>query len=42
MYGFGAAWYQDRMAFDWKPPTPQEAEAIFHQFGLTDDFWRLS
>ncbi len=41
MYDLGAVWYEDRMAYDWNPLTPHEAEAVFQQFGLTGDFWRL-
>ena len=35
-------WYANRMAPDWRPPTPQEAEAVFANIGLTGDFWRLT
>ena len=36
-----AAWYADRLAPDWRRRTPEEAEALFAEFGLTGDFWRL-
>jgi hypothetical protein len=35
------AWYADRMSPDWRRKTPDEAEAVFAEIGLTGDFWRL-
>ena len=35
------AWYANRLAPDWRPRTPNEAEALFAELGLEDDFWRL-
>lgn len=34
-------WYADRLSADWRRRTPEEAEAVFAQIGLTGDFWRL-
>lgn len=30
------------MTQGWNPPSAEEAEAIFEQFGLTGAFWQLS
>jgi hypothetical protein len=38
----GRRWYGDRLSPDWKRATPEEAEAVFADIGLTGDFWRLS
>jgi Alkylmercury lyase len=35
-------WYADRMAPEWRPRTPEEAEAVFARLGLTGEFWRLT
>lgn len=35
------AWYRDRLSADWRRRTPEEAEAIFTQLGLTGPFWTL-
>ena len=35
------AWYKDVLSADWRRRTPEEAEAIFAEIGLTGDFWRL-
>ena len=35
------AWYSNRLAPDWRRRTPEEAEALFAEFGLEGDFWRL-
>jgi hypothetical protein len=35
-------WYANRMAPEWQPRTPEEAEAVFASLGLTGEFWRLS
>jgi hypothetical protein len=37
-----SAWYSHRMAPQWRRRTPEEAEALFAELGLTGDFWRLS
>jgi hypothetical protein len=36
------AWFDGRHLPDWKRRTPQEAEAVFADVGLTGDFWHLS
>jgi hypothetical protein len=41
-YDLAAAWYRDRMAQSWNPPSPGEAEVIFERFDLTGAFWQLS
>lgn len=36
------AWYSDdRCQPDWRRRTPDEAQALFAQLGLTDPFWSL-
>jgi hypothetical protein len=35
------AWYRDRLSPDWRRRTPREAQEVFHQLGLTGDFWAL-
>lgn len=35
------AWYAGRLAPDWRRKTPEEAEALFTELGLTGAFWRL-
>jgi hypothetical protein len=35
------AWYRDRLSPDWRRRTPDDAEALFAELGLTGDFWRL-
>ena len=36
------AWYgPDRRELSWRRKTPEEAEALFAQLGLTSPFWRL-
>ncbi len=37
-----SAWYHDRLAEDWRRRTPEEAEAVFSEVGLTGPFWQLS
>ncbi len=36
------AWYADKLSPDWRRRTPQEAERLFGEIGLTGDFWRLT
>jgi hypothetical protein len=38
----GQAWYADRLSPDWRRRTPEEAEALFAEVGLTGGFWRLT
>ena len=35
------AWWDDRIAADWKPHTREQNVAILDELGLTGDFWRL-
>ena len=35
-------WYADRMSPQWRRRTPEEAERVFADIGLTGPFWRLS
>jgi hypothetical protein len=35
-------WYHDRSSPDWRRRTPEEAEAVFADLGLTGDFWSLT
>lgn len=35
------AWYADRLDPTWRRKTPEEAEAVFAELGLTGPFWRL-
>ena len=41
MWRVARAWYGDRLAPDWERKTPEEAQAIFEETGLTGPFWRL-
>jgi hypothetical protein len=36
------AWYADRLSPQWRRRTPQEAEAVFAEIGLTGSFWSLT
>ena len=38
----GSLWYANRLAPDWRRRTPEEAEAVFKDMGLTGPFWRLT
>ena len=35
------AWWQDRLAPDWRPHTREQNQAILDGLGLTGEFWRL-
>ena len=35
-------WYSDRMEPGWRRRTPDEAQAVFTQLGLTGAFWELT
>jgi alkylmercury lyase-like protein len=37
----GRRWYEDKLSPEWRRATPEEAEAVFADVGLTGDFWRL-
>ena len=34
-------WYRDRQSLDWRRRTPEEAQAVFAELGLTGEFWNL-
>ena len=36
------AWYRHRLAPDWRRRTPEEAQRLFTELGLTGPFWRLA
>ena len=35
------AWYEDRLATDWRPHSRQQNQAILDRLGLVGAFWRL-
>jgi hypothetical protein len=35
------AWWEDRLAADWRPHSREQNQAILAELGLTGDFWRL-
>jgi hypothetical protein len=41
MLRLAQAWYADRLSPTWRRRTPDEAEALFAELGLTGEFWRL-
>ena len=41
MWGLARAWYGDRLSHEWRRRTPEEAEEIFTEIGLTGPFWEL-
>jgi hypothetical protein len=41
LWGLADGWYRNRLDPEWRRRTPEEAEALFAQLGLTGDFWRL-
>jgi Alkylmercury lyase len=41
MWRVARAWYADRLARDWRRKTPDEAQALFEEAGLTGPFWQL-
>ena len=36
------AWWDDRLARDWRPHTREQNQAILERLGLTGEFWRLA
>jgi hypothetical protein len=36
------AWWDDRLAPDWRPHTRDQNQAILERLGLTGEFWRLA
>jgi len=41
MWRLAHEWYRDRLSPDWRRKTPDEAEALFAEVGLTGPFWQL-
>ncbi len=37
-----SAWWDDRIAPDWRPHTREENAAILERLGLVGDFWELA
>jgi hypothetical protein len=35
------AWWDDRIAADWRPHTREQNQAILERLGLTGEFWAL-
>jgi hypothetical protein len=35
------AWWDDRLAPDWRPHTREQNAAILERLALSDEFWRL-
>jgi Alkylmercury lyase len=42
MWRLARAWYENRLAPDWRRRTAEEAEGLFGAIGLVGDFWRLT
>lgn len=40
-WDLAVAWFRGRDLPDWRKRTAAEAEAVFRDVGLTDDFWHL-
>ena len=41
LWGLARAWYGDRLSPEWRRRTPEEAEEIFKEIGLTGPFWEV-
>jgi hypothetical protein len=35
------AWYRNRLSPSWHRRTPDEAQGVFEDLGLTGEFWKL-
>jgi len=35
------AWWEDRIAADWRPHTREQNQALLEAIGLTGPFWKL-
>ena len=35
------AWYSDKLSPSWRRRTPEEAQRVFEEAGLSGQFWRL-
>jgi hypothetical protein len=42
LWGLARAWYGDRLSKQWRRKTPEEAQEIFEELGLTGPFWKLT
>ena len=42
LWGLARAWYGDRLSEQWRRKTPEEAEQIFEEVGLSGPFWKLT
>jgi hypothetical protein len=42
LHRLASAWYGDRLDPGWRPRTPEQSQAVLHEVGLTDGFWRLT
>ena len=42
LWDLARAWYGTRMHPGWRRRTPEEAQQVFGDLGLTGDFWRLA
>ena len=42
LWRLARAWYENRLARDWRRRAPDEAEAVFAEIGLEGEFWRLT
>ena len=42
LWGLARAWYGDRLSKQWRRKTPEQAEQIFDEVGLSGPFWKLT
>jgi hypothetical protein len=42
LWGLARAWFGDRLSEQWRRKTPEEAEQIFEEVGLSGPFWKLT
>jgi hypothetical protein len=35
-------WYRERLSADWRRRTPEDAQQVFADLGLTGEFWRVT
>jgi hypothetical protein len=41
-WALARAWFSDRLNPTWRRKSPEEAEALFAQVGLSGSFWRMT
>ena len=41
IWALARAWYADRLTYDWRRRTAEEAREVFERIGLTGAFWAL-